>query len=116
MKSLRQFPLANGIAGVESLRAELDEYTDVLMGRVEPPIDNGPLSLMEYANAVYSRAVEITILLQRAEADGHVTKGSKLYRFRTGELRNFVELASKAIDLGSRRITAARMNYDEAYG
>lgn len=116
MKSLRQFPLASGIAGVESLRDELDEYTDVLMGRVEPPIDNGPLSLMEYANAVYSRAVEITILLQRAEADGHVTKGSKLYRFRTGELRNFVELASKAIDLGSRRITAARMNYDEAYG
>lgn len=86
------------------------------MGRVEPPIDNGPLSLMEYANAVYRRAVEITILLQRAEADGHVTKGSKLYRFRTGELRNFVELASKAIDLGSRRITVARMNYDEAYG
>ena len=86
------------------------------MGRVEPPIDTGPLSLMEYANAVYSRAVEITILLQRAEADGHVTKGSKLYRFRTGELRNFVELASKAIDLGSRRITVARMNYDEAYG
>ena len=44
------------------------------MGRVELPIDNGPLSLMEYANAVYSRAVEITIF-QRAEADGHVTKG-----------------------------------------
>ena len=81
--------MASGIAGVESLRDELDEY---------------------------SRAVEITILLQRAEADGHVTKGSKLYRFRTGELRNFVELASKAIDLGSRRITVARMNYDEAYG
>lgn len=81
------------------------------MGREDPPIDNGEMTLLEYANAVFSRAMEITILLQRAESDGHVLKGSKHYKFRTGELRSFTELAQRAIDLGSRRITAAQMEY-----
>lgn len=74
------------------------------------------MSLMEYANGVYSRAVEITMLIQRGEAQGHVAKHSDHYKFRTGELRNFVELSRQAIDLGSRRITAAKMEYELQYG
>jgi hypothetical protein len=93
------------------MRLELDEYTEVLMGRQEPPIDNGELTLMEYANAVFSRAMELTMMIQRAESDGQVLKGSKFYRFRTGELRTFTELALKAIDLGSRRVTWAQQEY-----
>jgi hypothetical protein len=91
------------------LRQEIDEYTSVLLGRVEPPIHNGVLTLMEYANAVYSRAMELTIKIQREETEGTVLKGSKYYRFRTGELRSFIEMASKAIELGSRRVTQAKM-------
>jgi hypothetical protein len=98
------------------MRNELDEYTQVLLGRAEPPIDNGEMTLMEYANAVYSRAQEMTMLIQRAEADGHIVKGSKHYKFRTGELRTFTDLALRCIDLGSRRITVARMEYDLAHG
>jgi len=98
------------------MREELDEYTDVLMGRQEPPIENSVMSLLEYANAVYSRAMELTIKLQRAESDGVILKGSKPYKFRTGELRSFVELASKAADLGSRRVTAAQMEYNMTHG
>lgn len=95
------------------MREELDEYTDVLLGRCSPPNgESGVLALLEYANAVYSRAAELTILLQRGESDGHILKNSKLYRFRTGELRTFVELASKAIDLGSRRLTAMQLEYN----
>jgi len=60
--------------------------------------------------------MELTMLLQRAESDGHVTKGSKQYKFRTGELRNFCELTQRAIDLGSRRLTAAKMEYDMNLG
>jgi len=74
------------------------------------------MALMEYANAVYSRAMELTMLLQRAEADGVVMKGTKTYRFRTGELRTFTEMAAKAIDLGSRRITMAKLEADLAHG
>jgi hypothetical protein len=108
--------LPPGIATVDTLRAEIDGYLEVLLGRVEPPISNGPLTLMEYANAVYSRGVEITMLIQRGEAKGHVAKHSDHYKFRTGELRNFVELARGAIDLGSRRLTAAKMSHDLQYG
>lgn len=86
------------------------------MGREVPPINNGEMTLLEYANAVYSRGMELTMLIQRAEASGTVLKGSKYYKFRTGELRSFVELALKAIELGSRRITVAKMEYDMARG
>lgn len=98
------------------MRDELDEYTTVLLGNAEPPIDNGVMTLLEYANAVYSRAMELTMLLQRAEASGTVVKNSRLYKFRTGELRTFTDLAAKAIDLGSRRVTAAQMEYSMAHG
>lgn len=71
---------------------------------------------MEYANAVYSRAMELTMMIQRAETDGQVLKGSKYYKFRTGELRTFTELALRAIDLGSRRVTWAQMEYSMQHG
>jgi len=71
---------------------------------------------MEYANAVYSRAMELTMMIQRAESDGQVLKGSKYYRLRTGELRTFTELAGKAIDLGSRRVTWAQVDYEMQHG
>lgn len=87
-----------------------------LMGREEPPIDNGEMTLLEYANAVFSRGMEITMLLQRAESDGVILKGSKHYKFRTGELRTFTEMAQRAIDLGSRRLTAAQMEYSMQHG
>ena len=86
------------------------------MGREEPPIQNDEMTLMEYSNAVYSRAMEITILLQRAEADGHVLKGTKLYKFRTGELRSFTELSARCIELGSRRVTKAQLDYNLTHG
>lgn len=98
------------------MRQEIDQYVAVLLGHESAPIENGVMTMLEYSNAVYSRAAEITILIQRAEADGVVPKNSRMYRFRTGELRTFLELATKAIDLGSRRVTAAQMEYSMAHG
>ncbi|NBO54512.1 MAG: hypothetical protein EBU84_07935 [Actinobacteria bacterium] len=101
---------------IGEIRNEIDEYTAVLLGRTPPPIDNGEMTLMEYANAVYSRAMELTILIQRAESDGSVLKSSKYYRLRTGELRSFTELAAKCIELGSRRVTWAQLDYSMQNG
>ena len=98
------------------MRDEIDEYVKVLTGHEESPTGTGIMALLEYANAVYSRAMELNILLLRAEADGVTAKGSKYYKFRTGELRTFTELSSKAIDLGSRRLTNAKMEYDISRG
>ena len=114
--SIRSFHLNEGLPQIRDLQNELDEYVAVLMGRVDPPINNGDMTLLEYANAVYSRAMEITMMLQRAESSGTVLKGSRAYKFRTGELRTFVEISLKAIELGSRRITVAKMEYDMSHG
>lgn len=70
------------------------------------------MSLMEYANAVYSRACEINMLLHEAETTGVVIKNSAPYKFRTGELRSFIELSKGAMELGSRRLTAAQMQLE----
>lgn len=85
---------------------------DVLMGRQQPPIDNGVMTLMEVADAYFSRAKEMEQIIHRHEADGVVLKNSKHYKFRTGELRSFIELVKSAVELGSRRVTAARLEYD----
>lgn len=102
---LRAVPLGEGVPALTTMQAELQDMTDVLLGREQPPIDAGHLTLYEVADAYYARAAELTMLLQRAEREGQVTKGSAHYHFRTGELRTFLELAKRAADLGSRRIT-----------
>lgn len=94
---------------LSELRQELSEYVEVLLGRVPAPIDNGVMTLMEYANSVYSRAMEINMALLHGESNGAIVKNSQPYKFRTGELRSFIELAKGAQDLGSRRLTAAQM-------
>ena len=82
------------------------------MGRVIPPIDNGVMTLMEVASAYYARAQEINMRILRGEAQGHIGKGTPIYKFRTGELRAFRELTQQAAELGSRRVTAARMEWE----
>ena len=86
---------------------ELRGYTEVLMGRVDPPINRGLLTMMEVAEAYHARAKEIEMELLEAEAAGAILKGSRPYRFRTGPLRSFIEMCAKTIELGSRRVTAA---------
>jgi hypothetical protein len=87
--------------------------TNVLLGRVDPPIDVGVGTLAEVANAYYSRAAEITMKMQQAEAEGLIMRGSRGYRFRTGPLRTFMEMAGKAYELGSRRITLEQIRVDQ---
>jgi len=101
------------LPNLTELKSELLDMTDVLVGRKEPPIDRGVFTLHEVADAYFARAAEITMLLQQAEREGHVAKGSAHYKFRTGELRTFLEMAKRASDLGSRRLTFAQMMYQE---
>lgn len=108
---MRPFPIGSGTT-LREWQLELDEMREVLLGRQPPPISSGVLTLMEVADAYCSRAREMEQLLLRAEADGTVIKGSKQYRFRTGELRSFIEMARGAVELGSRRVTAAKMEWD----
>lgn len=111
-KHLRAVRVGDGLPPISKITEELLDMTDVLMGRTEPPIDSGVMTLMEVADAYYARACELTMLIQQAEREGKVLKGTAYYRFRTGELRTFTEMARRAADLGSRRITDAKMIQD----
>lgn len=111
MTSVRAFRLGDEF-DLPSMRDELDIMKDVLLGRVAPPVDTGISTMMEVAEAFHARAKEMEMHLHRAEADGHVLRGSKHYRFRTGELRSFIELVAKTIDLGSRRITTLQIELE----
>lgn len=109
---LRAVPLGEGVPPISSMVEELQDMTDVLLGREQPPIDAGHLTLMEVADAYFARASEMTMLLQQAEREGTVTKGSAHYKFRTGELRTFLELARRASELGSRRLTEEQLLWE----
>lgn len=88
---------------------EVLEMTDTLLGRTPPPINHGALTLFETADAFYARAMELTMLIQHGEREGTFKRGSHYYKFRTGELRSFLELSKRAADLGSRRLTEEQM-------
>lgn len=109
--SVRSFTLGEGL-DLHDMRQELKDMTDVLLGRVPPPVDTGVSTLMEVAEAYHARAREMEQHLHEAEADGYVLRGDKRYRFRTGQLRSFIEMTRLAVDLGSRRITVAKIEYD----
>lgn len=110
---LRTVQVGSGLPPVDELVAELEEYWDVLLGRQEAPLQ-GVTALMETADMYYARASEINALIMQGERDGTITAGSEYKKFRTGELRDFREVARKASDLGSRRLTALSVENEQA--
>lgn len=111
---VREIQLGQGLPSLEDATQEIEGYMDVLMGRTPPPIDAGHLTLMEVADAYFARASEMQYQILKAEREGGVFKGHSYYKFRTGELRTFLELTKRAADLGSRRLTQARLLHDMA--
>lgn len=98
-------PVLDGLPSVDECKDELLEYCDVLLGRVDPPVDHGVMSLLEVADAYHARALEMEMRIHEAERTGNVVKGSDYYRFRTGALRSFIALSKSAAERGSRRLT-----------
>lgn len=91
---------------LSDMRRELHQYKDVLLGRDEPPVDTGITTLMEVAEAYHARAMEMSMHIHEQEAHGAVVKGSQSYKFRVGELRDFIDLVRRSMEMGSRRVTA----------
>lgn len=112
-KKLNAVPLGAGIPSLHSMRIEIDNMVDVLLGREASPIDVGVISMLEVADAYYGRGQEWNILIHRMEADKLIPRGHKLYLFRTGELRDFLEIAKHAAEKGSRRLTAEQIRIQQ---
>lgn len=116
-RRLTDVEVLEGLPSVEELHEELLGYTDVILGRADPPMElNGYfLDLMEVAAAYYARAKEIDMLIHWEEQNRRVIRGSAYYKFRTGQLRSFIEMAKMMADLGSRRLTMERLLVDQRY-
>jgi hypothetical protein len=106
-----------GLPSVEELHAELLGYANVILGRADPPaeIDGFYLDLMEVSAAYYARAKEIDMLIHWEEQNRRVIRGSAYYKFRTGQLRSFIEMAKMMADLGSRRLSQERLLSEQRY-
>lgn len=114
-RRLSSVPVEYGLPDVDVLWKELQEYIDILLGRVEAPIASPYLALAECATAYYTRALEIDARIHAGEREGDIMKGSPFYQFRTGELRSFIELAKKCAELGSRRLTQEQLLAQERF-
>lgn len=111
---LREFKSPVGLPDIDTLKQEISGYWDVLLGRVEPPVSHLRVdALLEVADTYYSRALELTSLIRAAEQDGLITKNSDYYKFRTGQLRDFIDAVKHAGDVGSRRITMRSIRNEE---
>lgn len=108
---VRLFPTGDTFK-LGEMMAELDDMMDVLLGRAEPPVDVGVATLMEVSDAYHARACEMEMAILQAEQGGSVRNGDRAYRFRTGQLRRFIELTKKSSELGSRRLTALQIMVD----
>lgn len=112
---VRSLKLGKGAVNAVALSAELEDMRDVLMGREPVPegITIGPLALMEVAEAYFGRSCEIEQIILKGEREGTISASSALSRFRKGELRSFKEMAKSAADLGSRRLTAESLRFEQ---
>lgn len=109
----RTIHVYEGLPPVVELQAEIDEYMDVLLGRVDAPVQ-GHLALMETADIYFGRMSEVELLIKRGETDGSIPKGSDYTKFRTGELRTFLEIAKGSSALGSRRLSALALEAERS--
>lgn len=113
---LTEVPVGEGVDfDVDVLMDELLLYTDVLLGRTNPPVASPYLDLCEVATAYYARAQEIDMMIHNLERQRVVIRGHPLYQFRTGSLRAFIEMSKKLADLGSRRLTQEVLLNDQRY-
>lgn len=112
---VRTIKLGRGAREAVALSAELEDMRDVLLGHADIPdgIQPGPLALMEVAEAYFSRACDIEQHILKREREGTLKPDSALSRFRKGELRSFKEMAKSAADLGSRRLTAESLRFEQ---
>ena len=104
---MQKFPIKKGLSNVEALHEEVNEYIDVLLGHISPPIPDGIDTLFEVSSTYLARAKEIEIKLLERERSGSIASSDDLKKFRTGELRSFIELCKSGQNQGSRRITVA---------
>lgn len=108
---LTDVPVGVDLPSADEIKDELLSYADVLLGRVDPPVDHGVMTRHEVALAYYARACELEMRIHEQERQGNIVRGSDHYRIRTGALRTFIEMSGKVLQAGSRQLTHEQFLY-----
>jgi len=111
--TLRPVHLPQGLPEPEEIHAELQHMFDVLIGRAPAPLNRDALDLMEIADAYYMRASELKFLIHSLEREEKIKRGDEYYKLRTGELEDFLDACKRAVELGSRRLTALQLEHNQ---
>ncbi len=112
---LQDIPLGADLGTEDELIEEFLSYANILLGRADAQLDSPYLDLMEHAAAYYARAKEVEMLIFGEEHARRVVRGHPLNKFRTGQLRSFIEMSKMLADVGSRRLTQERLLEDQRY-
>jgi len=122
-KSLRNISVGEGLPDADKLHDELQYMLDVLLDRAHLPIDyDNTIALMEIADAYYTRGCEIQFRIHALERRGVVKSARRnskdnqsdpLYLFRTGELASFLDACKRAVETGSRRLSARQYEAEQ---
>ena len=108
-----EVPLPEGLGDYDEIMDELFEYTKVLKGLADAPVNSPYLQLMEVATAYLVRAYEIEMLIYSGEHEGTIERGSTLFKLRTGPLESFINTCRRMADLGSRRLSQETLLTDQ---
>jgi hypothetical protein len=118
--NLRPVTVSEGLPDPDVLHEELQGYLDILIGRARVPniTYENSLMLMELADTYYTRGQEIKFRLHALERRKEVrsTRDSQdpYYKFRTGELEDFLEACKRSVETGSRRLSALQYELDKS--
>jgi hypothetical protein len=111
---LRAFDIPGGLPTVAEMREEVQDMLDVLAGRKAPPIDVGLHTMQEVADGYFARGAEWVVLIYDMEDEfDDLPKNNEYTKFRTRQLRQFLEVCKKASELGSRRLTAEQIRLEQ---
>ena len=75
---MQKFPLKKGLSSAQELHEEINDYINVLMGHINPPIADGVDTLFEVSSTYLARAKEIEIKLLERERNTKVEPGDEL--------------------------------------
>lgn len=110
-RPLNEVPVLAGLGSPDEIMAELLDMTDVVLGRKNPPVDNGVMTRHEVCLAYHARVTEIEVLIYEWERKGKVIKGSEYYNLRTKQVRAMLEMLKTQVQAGSRALTHEQFLY-----
>lgn len=104
-RPMTEVPVMAGLGTIDEVMDELLEMAAVVLGRKNPPIDNGVMTRHEVCLAYHARVTEIEILIHEYERKVKPIKGDPWSLLRTKQVRSMLEMLKTQVQAGSRALT-----------